>query len=559
MKQRSHAPGRRLIRFMAACVASTSAVALCMGFLIPRLSLPGPLLGLGGAVLCALLLALWHMVFLAPLAKDYAALCDTFAELAQGNLDGAPTACAASCLPELARCVASLGTSLNAYIQDISAVLARLSAGDMTVAPSERCLYSSDFMPIKNALTKISRSLNQSFSQISAMVGELSCISANLQSSGALLAEGAATQSSDIAALTEVISDIDRHTAQNAKSAELAAAGARSAMEQTHAGDEYIRQMVDAMNGIAQASNNISSILSLIDSIAFQTNVLALNASVEAARAGSAGKGFAVVAGEVKNLALKSAQAARQTGELLRDNAKKIEDGSKLANRTAAVFEQIRSAVDHTAELSGQIAELSRRQAQDVRKTSTLLLDISQIAQNNAAGAEESAAVSDQLNTQAEQLAQLMHRYRLGSADAETERRREEQMDTAAHTLMNMLRKALANTSKPCFDELLQQAADRVAGVECLYLIAPDGRQASATVLSSGAAQSVCEGFTPAKSGDDHSRKKYFIKALAQKGGLYRSGEYVSGATGGLCRTYASLAPSSAGGVVICIDMQCLI
>ncbi len=189
-----------------------------------------------------------------------------------------------------------------------------------------------------------------------------------------------------------------------------------------------------------------------------------------------------------------------------------------------------------------------------------LITDIAQIAQESAAGAQESAAVSDLLNTQADRLKQLMRRFRLkGSVHTSEEKARAERLDQTAYELMETLKTALQDTGREEYDELLRKFVNRTHGIECLYLIAGDGMQSSATVMSDEAEQSVCEGFTPAQRGDNHTRKKYFIKALAQNGGVYRTSEYVSGATGGLCRTYASVCPAVMGTEVVCIDMQCLI
>ncbi len=563
MKTKTNSLHRRFIAFLLSLFVLTAVVLALSATLYAMLRsqayvawcVAGAGLLLWGAAAFVL-----YRVMLLPLERDYAEITQTITRFADGNIDCATEPAQQRQLAELSQSLNDLGNGINAYIQDISSVLAYLSAGDMTASPSGECSYSADFMPIKNALTKISLSLNQTFTQINGLVDELSGIASNLQNSAMALADGSSSQSSDIASLTEVLSVIDRHTARNAESAALAAESARTARDKTHAGNDYMQQLLLAMEEIGQASGSISSIIKIIDTIAFQTNVLALNASVEAARAGAAGKGFAVVANEVKSLALKSADAAKQTEELIRTSVEKVNGGAQLASQTASVFEDIRTAVDTNAELSSQIAELSQTQAQDIRRTTVLIADIAQIACESAAGAQESAAVSDLLNTQADRLTQLMRRFRLkGSVHTIEEQARAQRLDHTAYELMETLKTALQGTAREEYDALLGRFVNQTHGIECLYLIASDGIQSSLTVMSDEAAKTVCEGFTPAQRGDNHTQKKYFVKALAQNGGVYRSGEYVSGATGGLCRTYASVSPALEGTEVICIDMQCLI
>ncbi|MFA9380700.1 MAG: methyl-accepting chemotaxis protein [Acetanaerobacterium sp.] len=511
-------------------------------------------------LVCALGGFALYRAMIHPLYTAYGKITATARELADGSLDCAAENNEQEHLAELAQSLAALGLSVNGYIQDISSVLAHLSAGNMAVTLSSDRAYSGDFMPIKNALTKIIVSLNQTFGEINALVDEFSSVSAKLQHSAGTLAEGSVSQSDGIASLNELVVDIDHHTAQNAESAALAAQSALTAKEKSGVGDEYMRQLLGAMDEIAQASGDISAIIRLIDSIAFQTNVLALNASVEAARAGAAGKGFAVVAGEVKSLALKSADAAKQTEALIGLSVEKINGGAQLAKQTASVFGDIREAVDTTSSLSQQIASLSQTQAENIRRTTVLISGISQVVQSNAASAQETAAVSDLLGVQAEKLKSLMRRFRLkGSVNTKEERKRAERLDSAAYALMEDLKGTLPSTPFEGYDKLLQHAVNSTSGIECLYIIHRDGLQASATVMSDAAAQSVSEGFTPARQGDSHAQKKYFLKALRQNGGVYRSSEYVSGATGGLCRTYASVCATPLGDEVLCIDMQCLI
>jgi methyl-accepting chemotaxis protein len=174
-----------------------------------------------------------------------------------------------------------------------------------------------------------------------------------------------------------------------------------------------MQEMGASMDEINQAGQNISKIIKVIDEIAFQTNLLALNAAVEAARAGKHGKGFAVVAEEVRNLAARSAKAAKETSELIEGSVQKTIKGNEMAQQTTSALAEIVKGVVQFADLVEDIANKSNEQAQGINQINDGLGQISEVTQQNSANAEESAAASEELFAQAEQLRSMLSTFKL--------------------------------------------------------------------------------------------------------------------------------------------------
>jgi methyl-accepting chemotaxis protein len=163
-------------------------------------------------------------------------------------------------------------------------------------------------------------------------------------------------------------------------------------------------KLTESMDDISKASDETSKIIKTIDEIAFQTNLLALNAAVEAARAGEAGAGFAVVANEVRNLAMRAADAARNTSALIEGTVKKVKEGSELVGRTNEAFSEVSSSAAKVADLVSEIAAASTEQAQGIDQINKAVAEMDKVTQQNAANAEESASASEEMNAQAEQM-----------------------------------------------------------------------------------------------------------------------------------------------------------
>ena len=227
------------------------------------------------------------------------------------------------------------------------------------------------------------------------------------------LSQGATEQASSVEELSASMEEITSQTAQTAQNAQKTNELAGNIQKDADDGNTQMAEMLQAMDEINASSESISKIIKVIEDIAFQTNILALNAAVEAARAGCAGKGFAVVAEEVRNLAAKSAQAAKETTELIETSMKKVNVGTNIAKETAGALSKIVKGVSQAGELVGAIASASNKQAAALEQVNQGIMEISQVVQTNAASAEESAAASEELSAQADSLKEYVSVFKL--------------------------------------------------------------------------------------------------------------------------------------------------
>ncbi len=254
---------------------------------------------------------------------------------------------------------------------------------------------------ITGPLQKIIDGLRAGGEQVSAAANQVA-------QSGQGLAEGASEQAASLEESSASLEELSSMTKQNAGNADMANGAAREARDGALRGTAAMEKMSAVIEKIKVSSDETAKIIRTIDEIAFQTNLLALNAAVEAARAGEAGKGFAVVAEEVRNLAQRSAQAARNTSTLIEESQQNAKSGVTAATEVAAVLGQVATGIDKVAQLIAEVSAASREQSEGVDQLNVAVGQMDQVTQSNAANAEESAAAGEELSAQANELQEMV-------------------------------------------------------------------------------------------------------------------------------------------------------
>ena len=316
-----------------------------------------------------------------------------------------------------------LGESINSLmdsvvepLQEGKRVMTSLAAGDLT--QSMQGEFKGEFAELRDAINESVTNLLNMVNDINEASGSISSGASEIATGNVDLSQRTEEQASSLEETASSMEEMTSTVRQNADNARTANTLASTAREQATKGGEVVSNAVSAMSEINSSSKKISDIIGVIDEIAFQTNLLALNAAVEAARAGEQGRGFAVVAGEVRNLAQRSAGAAKEIKSLINDSVEKVDEGTKLVDESGKTLDEIVEAVKKVNDIIAEIAAASQEQSAGIEEVNKAISQMDEMTQQNAALVEEAASASESMEEQAKGMIELMQFFDTGQQQA---------------------------------------------------------------------------------------------------------------------------------------------
>ena len=321
---------------------------------------------------------------------------------------------------ELVQGTNELLDAVAAPITEAGQALSRAAERDLSVRMDGS--YQGEYQRLQQAVNTALANLDEALSQVNASSEQVSAAATQITAGSQNLAQGASEQASSLEEISSSLQELASMARQTSANSQEVRSLAEEARGSTGRGSQSMRQMSDAMDKIKSSSAATAKIVKTIDEIAFQTNLLALNAAVEAARAGEAGKGFAVVAEEVRNLAMRSAEAAKNTAAMIEESVENVEQGVAFNAEVLRNLDEIATQVNKVGEVIAEVAAASEQQTQGVDQISTAVEELNGVTQQNAANSEESAATAEELSSQAAVLSGMVGEFTLSGSGGATRR-----------------------------------------------------------------------------------------------------------------------------------------
>ncbi len=366
-------------------------------------------------VICGLLSARMGI----KIGKSVRTCTERIQKLAEGDLQSpVPEIVSQDETGALAQAMDTVITNLRDIIADIGRILGAMANKDLDVhAKDTEQFYIGDYADILKHIRNINHQLSATLSEIDIAADQVSMGASQVSAGAQSLAQGATEQASSMEELSTAVHTISDQVSNNARNCGEAKQVVYETASLLTSADEKMKELAQAMETIDQTSQQISGIIKTIEDIAFQTNILALNAAVEAARAGAAGKGFSVVADEVRDLASRSAEAAKDTTVLIEGCVRAVANGVKTTGDTAEAVSEVYQFATQVETLIDQIASASTEQADVIAQITTGMDQVSSVVQTNSATAEESAAASEELSGQSDLLKAQIAQFTLRKED----------------------------------------------------------------------------------------------------------------------------------------------
>lgn len=333
-------------------------------------------------------------------------------EFEQGDISSAfPTYDEDDEVGDMVRAVRGTTEKLQLIITDLEQLLGMMADGNFNIMTGCEEEYIGEFNGLLMAIRKMNRQMDTALKDVKSASEMVSMGAGNLSEAAQALAEGATDQAASVEEMQAMMSEITISIEKNADEVNKAYEKAKECATEAESSRTQMADLMEAMNRISETSQKIGAIIGEIENIASQTNLLSLNAAIEAARAGDAGKGFAVVADQIRNLAEQSAKSAVNTRELIESSLNEVENGNKAAQRTSDVLAEVVAEIQFIAEAAKMQSEASEQQAESMEQAEAGVIRISEVVQANSATAQEASATSEELTAQAYTMDELVARF----------------------------------------------------------------------------------------------------------------------------------------------------